>query len=240
MVKKWYYGNKKLGLASDCIKLSQVALFTATNLYIFTASTNHQFLPLTFSFFLQHLTFNKYQFILVYSDLISYAFLLYFYFYYTIFNIAICAHLQHLHHIVFILICNFVKTILLNKLPMRQLLSAGAFMGSAALNPVGHEEFGRCKQVRKSIQKEVEYQVSLLEKRQKLKSKMEQKSKKIGDLLHSKKNYKQSMSQLINILNIFNLAQNHYLQLREEQDGADTCFEDIGNWVLEFKLKIYK
>ena len=68
---------------------------------------------------------------------------------------------------------------------------------------------------------------------------MEQKSKKIGDLLHSKKNYKQSMSQLIDILNIFNLAQNQYLQLREEQDSADIYFKDIGNWVLEFKHKIY-
>ena len=38
---------------------------------------------------------------------------------------------------------------------------------------------------------------------------------------------------------MFESAQNQYLQLREEEDGADTWFKDIGSWVFEFKHKIY-
>ena len=38
---------------------------------------------------------------------------------------------------------------------------------------------------------------------------------------------------------MFDSAQNQYLQLRDEEDGADTWFGDIDNWVFEFKHKIY-
>ena len=60
-----------------------------------------------------------------------------------------------------------------------------ASMGNTVLLRVNQEELGRCKRVRKPTQKELEYQLLLLEeKRQKLKSKMEQKSKEINDLLY--------------------------------------------------------
>ena len=60
-----------------------------------------------------------------------------------------------------------------------------ASMGNTVLLRVNQEELGRCKQVRKPTQKELEYQLLLLEeKRQILKSKMEQKSKEINDLLY--------------------------------------------------------
>ena len=39
--------------------------------------------------------------------------------------------------------------------------------------------------------------------------------------------------------NMFNSDQNQQLQLRDEEDGADTWFKDINNWVFEFKYKIY-
>lgn len=42
-------------------------------------------------------------------------------------------------------------------------VAAAAFMGSADLNPVDHVKFGRCKRVRKSTQKKLGYQISLLE-----------------------------------------------------------------------------
>ena len=64
----------------------------------------------------------------------------------------------------------------------------GAFMGSATLVPVNQQdqqEVGRSKRVRKPIQKGLEYQISVLEeKRRKLKSKFERKSKEIDDLLY--------------------------------------------------------
>ena len=34
------------------------------------------------------------------------------------------------------------------------------------------------------------------------------------------------MAQFNDMLKIFDSAQNQYWQLREEEDGADTCFED--------------
>ena len=65
----------------------------------------------------------------------------------------------------------------------------GAFTGSAALVPRNQEKFGSYKRVRKPTQKELKYQISILEeKRQKLKSKLEQKSKEIDDLLYSTNN----------------------------------------------------
>ena len=60
----------------------------------------------------------------------------------------------------------------------------GAFMESTALVAVNQKEFGRCKRVRKPTQKGLEYQISLLEeKRRKLKSKLERKSKESDDFL---------------------------------------------------------
>ena len=119
-------------------------------------------------------------------------------------------------------------------------VAAAAFMGSADLNPVDHVKFGRCKRVRKSTQKKLGYQISLLEEKwQKLKSKMEQKLKDTEVLLYSTKNQitvAESMVQFNNILNMFNSAQNQYLQPSEEEDEADTWFEDIDNWVFEFKF----
>ena len=113
-------------------------------------------------------------------------------------------------------------------------------MGSADLNPVDHVKFVRCKRVRKSTQKKLGYQISLLEEKwQKLKSKMEQKLKDTEVLLYSTKNQitvAESMVQFNNILNMFNSAQNLYLQPSEEEDEADTWFEDIDNWVFEFKF----
>ena len=38
---------------------------------------------------------------------------------------------------------------------------------------------------------------------------------------------------------MLNSAQNQYLQLRDEEDDADTWLEDIDNWVFKFKNKIY-
>ena len=38
---------------------------------------------------------------------------------------------------------------------------------------------------------------------------------------------------------MFDSAQNQYLQMRDEEDSADTWFEDIDNWVFEYKHKIY-
>ena len=116
-------------------------------------------------------------------------------------------------------------------------------MESTALVPVNQKEFGRCKRVRKPTQKGLEYQISLLEEKwRKLKSKLEQKSKEIDDLLYSTKNQitvEKSLVQFNNIFKILDSAQNHYLQLRDKEDGADTWFEDIANWVFQFKHKIY-
>ena len=47
------------------------------------------------------------------------------------------------------------------------------------------------------------------------------------------------MVQFNDIFKMFDSAQNQYLQLRDEEDGADTWFEYIDNWVFEFKHKIY-
>ena len=47
------------------------------------------------------------------------------------------------------------------------------------------------------------------------------------------------MVQFNDIFKMFDSAQNQYLQLRDEEDGADTWFGDIDNWVFEFKHKIY-
>ena len=47
------------------------------------------------------------------------------------------------------------------------------------------------------------------------------------------------MVQFNGIFKIFDSAQNQYLQLRDEEDDADTQFEDIDNWVFEYKHKIY-
>ena len=97
--------------------------------------------------------------------------------------------------------------------------------------------------MRKHTQKGLEYQILVSEgKRQKLKSKLEQKSKEIDDLLYSTKNQitvEESMVQFNDIFKMFDSAQNQYLQLRDEEDGADTWFEDIDNWVFEYKHKIY-
>ena len=115
-------------------------------------------------------------------------------------------------------------------------------MGNTVSVRVNQEELGRCKGVRKPTQKGLEYQISFVkEKRRKLKSKMERKSKEIDDLLYSTKNQitiEESMIQFNNLLKMFESAQNQYLQLREKKDGADTWFEDIDNWVFEFKHKI--
>ena len=76
--------------------------------------------------------------------------------------------------------------------------------------------------------------ISLVETRRKLKSKMERKSKEIDDLLYSTKNQitvEESMIQFNDLFKMFESAQNQYMQLREEEDGAHTCFEDIDNWV---------
>ena len=94
----------------------------------------------------------------------------------------------------------------------------GAFMGSATLVPVNQQdqqEVGRSKRVRKPIQKGLEYQISVLEeKRRKLKSKFERKSKEIDDLLYSTKNritVEESMVEFNDIFKIFDSAQNQYL-----------------------------
>ena len=71
---------------------------------------------------------------------------------------------------------------------------------------------------------------------------MERKSKKIDDLLCATKNeinIEESMVQVDNILNMFNSTQNQYLQLKNKDDGAYTWFQDIGNWLFQFKHKIY-
>ena len=85
-------------------------------------------------------------------------------------------------------------------------------MESAALVPVNWEAFGMCKRVRKSTQKVLEYQISLLKKkRRKLKSKLERKSEEIGDLLYSTKNQttvQESMVQFNDIFKMFDSAQN--------------------------------
>ena len=47
------------------------------------------------------------------------------------------------------------------------------------------------------------------------------------------------MVQFNDIFKMFDSAQNQCLQLRDEEDGADTQFEDIDNWVIEYKHKIY-
>ena len=47
------------------------------------------------------------------------------------------------------------------------------------------------------------------------------------------------MIQFNDLLKMFESAQNQYMQLREEEDGADTWFKDIDNWAFEFKHKIY-
>ena len=68
---------------------------------------------------------------------------------------------------------------------------------------------------------------------------MEQKFKETEDLLYSTKNQRtvaDSMVQFNNILSLFNSTRNQYLQLREEEDEADTWFEDVDNWVFEFKF----
>ena len=87
----------------------------------------------------------------------------------------------------------------------------GAFMGSAALVPVDQEEFGRCKRVKESTQKGLEYQILFLEeKRRKLKSKLERKSEEIDDLLYSSKNQitvEESMAQFNDIFKMFDSAQ---------------------------------
>ena len=87
-----------------------------------------------------------------------------------------------------------------------------AFMESAALVPVNREEFGMCKRVRKSTQKVLEYQISLLQKKQrKLTSKLERKSEEIDDLLYSTKNQitvEESMVQFNDIFKMFDSAQN--------------------------------
>ena len=87
-----------------------------------------------------------------------------------------------------------------------------AFMDSAALVPVNREEFGMCKRVRKSTQKVLEYQISLLEKKQrKLTSKLERKSEEIDDFLYSTKNQitvEESMVQFNDIFKMFDSAQN--------------------------------
>ena len=118
-----------------------------------------------------------------------------------------------------------------------------ASMGNTVLVQVNQEDLGRCKRVNKPTQKGLEYQISLLEEKwQKLKSKMERKSKEINDLLYSIKNQitvEESMVQFNNLLKMFESAQNQYLQLREQEDGADTWFKVIDNWVFEFKHKIY-
>lgn len=45
------------------------------------------------------------------------------------------------------------------------------------------------------------------------------------------------MVQFNNILSMFNSTRSQYLQPREEEDEADnTWFEDIDNWVFEFKI----
>ena len=118
----------------------------------------------------------------------------------------------------------------------------GAFMGSAALVLVDQEEFERCRRVRKPTQKGLEYQSSLLEeKQQNLKSKLERKSREIDDLLYSTKNritMEESMLQFNDMLKMFDSAQNQYLQLRDEKNGAGLWFENIDNWVFELKRKI--
>ena len=71
---------------------------------------------------------------------------------------------------------------------------------------------------------------------------MERKSKETDDLLYSTKNQitvEESMVQFNDLFKMFEPAQNQYLQLREEEDGADTWFEDIDNCLFEFKHKIY-
>ena len=117
-----------------------------------------------------------------------------------------------------------------------------AFVGSAALVPRNQEEFVRSKKVRKPTQNELKYQIPILEdKWQKLKLKMDQKSKETEDLLYSTNNQvtiEESMVKF-NILSICNSAQNQYLQLRKEEDGADTWFKDIDNWMFEYMNKIY-
>ena len=116
-------------------------------------------------------------------------------------------------------------------------------MGSAILVPVNQEEIGRGKIVKKLTQKRLEYQISVLEeKRRKLKSKLERKSKEIDHLLYLTKNritVEESMIQFNNVFKMFDSAENQYLQLRDKEDGADTYFEDIDNWVFEYKHKIY-
>ena len=47
------------------------------------------------------------------------------------------------------------------------------------------------------------------------------------------------MVQFNDIFKMLDSAQNQYLQLRDEEDGAVTWFEDIDNWVFEYKHKIY-
>ena len=47
------------------------------------------------------------------------------------------------------------------------------------------------------------------------------------------------MVQFNDIFKMFDSAQNQYLQMRDEEDSADTWFEDIDNWVFEYKHKIY-
>ena len=71
---------------------------------------------------------------------------------------------------------------------------------------------------------------------------MERKSKEINSLLYSKKNQiiiEESLIQFNDIFKMFDLAQNQYVQLRDEEDGADTFFIDLDNWVFEFKHKTY-
>ena len=47
------------------------------------------------------------------------------------------------------------------------------------------------------------------------------------------------MVQFSDLLKIFDSAENQYLQLKDEKDGAGRWFEDFDNWVFEFKYKIY-
>ena len=94
-------------------------------------------------------------------------------------------------------------------------------MGNTVLVRVNQEELGRCKRVRKPTQKGLEYQISLEEeKRRKLNSKMERKSKEIDDLLYSTKNQinvQESMVQFNDLIKMFESAQNQYFKIKMVQ-----------------------
>ena len=115
----------------------------------------------------------------------------------------------------------------------------GAFMGSATLVPVTQDASGKCKRVKCLCLVRSVCSIKFHSWRgssKKTKSKMGRTSKETKDLLHSIKynvTAKECMLQFNNIHSIFNSSQNQYFQLRQE-DGGDTWFKDIDNWVFEF------